>query len=154
MELVVAAIILAGAFGGTLNTLGVDNTFGKLKLGPGGWILALITNWIFGAAAAFLSWTAYGPISSYPVFGPLASGAPPPISQLTYAQLATATFLGIGGSRWISNEVDKRLLTAAASTAARKVPNDNTAADMLTARPAGVKSLADAMVPPQSTENR
>ena len=145
MDLVVAAVIAAGLVGGLVNALLVDNTFGKEKTGSVGWALAIVTNMVFGAVAAFLSWAASGPLSSYPIFGPPPAGAPAPVSTFTYSALAAAIVVGIGGPRWISNEVDKKLLTTAASKAADKPAHPATAQNMLSARPAEVKRLADAM---------
>jgi hypothetical protein len=145
MALVVAAVVGAGLVGGLVNALLVDNTFGKEKTGRSGWVLAIVTNMVFGAVAAWLSWAAYGPLSAYPVFGPAPAGAPEPISTFTWSAFATAIVVGIGGPRWISNEVDKKLLTAAASKAADRPAHHATSQNILSARPAEVKRLAETM---------
>lgn len=114
-------VFLAGAVGGLVNALMSDNGFvlpqyEKLDaakiLRPG-----VIGNALIGAVAAVVSWALYGPVGQLPVLGATAHADSADIT-LTYAALAGAILVGIGGARWLSDQVDKNLLRAAAGTAA------------------------------------
>ena len=50
--------------------------------------------------------------------------------------------VGIGGARWLTNEVDKKLLRAAASKAASGQPSDQKAIRISAAPPAEALSIA------------
>jgi hypothetical protein len=77
---------------------------------------SVLFNVASGALAAAVSWSAYGPYALENVFGGAASKAP--AYGLTLTALATAVVIGIGGSRWLTNERDKTLLKQAADDAA------------------------------------
>ena len=70
-------------------------------------------NILIGIVAAGLSWGLYGPLSMTPIFSPL-----PVTESLTLSALVGAVVVGIGGARWITNEIDKKVLRVAASKAA------------------------------------
>jgi hypothetical protein len=71
---------------------------------------------------------------------------------LSYCALATMGMVGlldgvigwgkgVGGARWPTNEVDKKLLRAAAGAAAGTPPSSDLAAKMATATPAGAPRM-------------
>ncbi len=110
-------IFAFGALGGIVNALFSDNGFilprtenpdGRRILRPG-----FIGNIGVGGVAACVSWGLYGPFSSMTVFG---AGDGYSIG-LTLASLVGAVMVGIAGARWLTNEVDKHMLRAAAETA-------------------------------------
>lgn len=139
------ALAGAGAAGGGINAILVDNVYGKEKRGGRWWAAAFALNMVIGAVAALFSWAAYGAMSSYPVFGLPPQGAPQPIETFTWSAWATAFIIGVGGPRWISNEVDKRILTIGASKAAARKPSLKVSQDMQWAGPARLRSLAESM---------
>ena len=101
-------IAIAGGIGGLLHSFLVDNTLGKPKQGLFGWGLALIFNVFTGSAASAMSWGLYGPLSSYPILGPLPEGNTPPALTLTLSVLVSAVMIGLGGPRWLQSEMDKK----------------------------------------------
>src|SRR5829696_4579097 len=113
-------IILAGMIGGAINALLSDSggfTFptkekieNKTIWKPGG-----IANVLFGGVAAFISWGLYGPFSQLVLIPSATSGDGPFLALET---LVGALLVGIGGSRIITSEVEKKILTLTAATAA------------------------------------
>jgi membrane associated rhomboid family serine protease len=116
-------ITVAGAIGGVVNALLSDNGFmlprreGNI-LCPG-----VLSNILIGAFAAFASWAFYG------------SGASIELAQVTarteislrFSALAGAFLVGVAGARWITNEVDKRLLKESVKVTAEKaLPTERT----------------------------
>lgn len=100
---------------------------------------------IIGAAAAALSFALYGPLSNTTAFGSDHSGLPRQDYGITLAALGGAVLVGIGGSKWISSQVDKALLSQAAGTAAGKVKNAVVGTEIAQARPTEALKLAKAM---------
>lgn len=141
----VLAIAIAGGVGGVLNALMTDNVFGIIKKDWEGWLAALGINVVIGAVAAAVSWALYGPLAAYPVLGPAPGGGGSVATLTTLAALAGALLVGIGGTRWLQGEVDKRVLTEAAATAAQKSADPATAAQMIGASPVKVRNLANAL---------
>lgn len=131
-----AALIagLAGGLGGAVNALMTDNGFIMPKtttVDSGGviWRPGVVGNVVIGAIAAVVSWGLYGPAAGVAVTSTVAA-------DLTWAGFAAAVLVGVGGSRWLSAEVDKTLLRAAASEAAKKDKNPALAAKIATLSPA------------------
>ncbi|UJB73024.1 hypothetical protein HRE53_30305 (plasmid) [Acaryochloris sp. 'Moss Beach'] len=116
-------IFLAGGFGGIANAL--INKEGLLfpHWKNGVWIPGFIGNAFTGAMAALISWGLYSSGSSIE----LAPGAADnPEVSLTVGSVTAAILVGVGGTRWLSNEVDKKLLRQAASEAgSRDIPPDD-----------------------------
>jgi len=82
-------------------------------------------NILLGAAAAFISWGLYGAFSNAIVYGAVTGLGTDEIS-VSISSIAGAVLVGIGGARWLTNEVDKKLLrTAAAAAAASKASFDD-----------------------------
>jgi hypothetical protein len=135
----------AGAVGGIVNVLLSDNqgfvlpqfvtTSGTQVFRPGA-----IGNIVIGAVAAGISWGLYGPFATSVVAGPVPAGSTPP--TLALAALVGAVLVGIGGARWLTNEVDKNVLRAAASNAASRNAHPATAAQMGSALPTEVLRLS------------
>jgi hypothetical protein len=141
-------VCAAGAVGGIVNALMSDNGFllpqsekdDKYKIiRPG-----FFGNIIISAVAAGISWGLYGPLASYPLIGGTPSpGVPTPAPSLTVSALMGAALVGVAGARWLTNEVDKKLLKAAASEAAGAKPtDDNTAKKILMSRPTEALRIA------------
>lgn len=61
---------------------------------------------------------------------------------VTLASLVGAVLVGVGGARWLTNEVDKRLLKAAAAEAALRPPSAETARRILASSPAYALEVA------------
>ena len=135
----------AGAVGGAVNALLSDNGFPlpRVEDFAGGYIIrpGAVGNTIVGAVAAGVSWGLYGPLSTATLLRTSASGTAAPTAGLTLASLIGAVLVGMGGARWLTNEVDKRLLRAAASSAVAAPAAPNLAEAILTATPARVLGM-------------
>jgi hypothetical protein len=111
-----ALISFAGTLGGVVNAFLSDNGFVLPKWKRGIWCPGIIANMFLGAVAAFISWALYG------------SGAGVEISQITersaislsFSALAGAFVVGIAGAKWLTNEVDKKLLKESVKVAGPK----------------------------------
>jgi membrane associated rhomboid family serine protease len=109
-------ITLAGAIGGVVNALLTDNGFVKPRVIHNIWCPGAISNILIGAFSAFSSWAFYG------------SGASVELTQLNertaislrFSALAGAFLVGVAGARWLTNEVDKRLLRESVVEAGKK----------------------------------
>jgi hypothetical protein len=108
-------IAIAGALGGVVNALLSDNGFALPRRVSGVWCPGAISNVLVGAFAAFSSWSFYGSGAAID----LAAGAGArTLISLRFSALAGAFFVGVAGARWITNEVDKRLLAEGVKIAA------------------------------------
>jgi hypothetical protein len=141
-----AAIILiavAGAVGGFGNALISDNGFLMPKRDSvnGGTILrpGFVGNAVIGALGATISWALYGPAGNR-----LLTDSVSP----TLAAFGGAILVGVGGARWLSNEVDKSLLRAAAiNAAASPTPSPKLAVELANATPAAAAQLTAKLQP-------
>lgn len=136
-----AAIFVAGVIGGIVNAFMSDNgfVFPRVTGGivqPGG-----VGNAFIGGIAAVVSWGLYGPFAGTPIF----SGQAAPAAGFTLSALVGAILVGISGARWLSNEVDKRLLRAAGVAAARQPSRADLASEFTTATPAAAFRAASAL---------
>jgi hypothetical protein len=125
MFFLVFLIAFMGAIGGVINALLSDNGFflpKRLKVDeqeiirPG-----FLGNTLIGAASSFISWSLYGPLASVVIAGAPSgtatnSGA---LVGVTLSSLGGAVLIGIAGSRWLTNEIDKTILKSATVVAAR-----------------------------------
>lgn len=143
----------AGAVGGVINALISDNGFAlpqAKKVEDGISILrpGFLSNVFIGAVAAGVSWGLYGPLATYIILGSdkaLASN-PPEGVWLSVSSLVGAVLVGVGGARWLTNEVDKSLLQAAATKAAVAQPAPPAVAQqMALASPAQVLDIANGL---------
>jgi hypothetical protein len=132
-------ICLAGGTGGLINSIMVEDGFHLPNMADGILRPGFLGNILTGAAAAGASWGLYGPFSAASVLGPQPTGAPA-VFNMSLAALIGAFFVGMGGARWLTTEVDKRLekttntvLTTAMSAAASTPIPSATAQNMQTA---------------------
>lgn len=144
--LILSIICLCGAIGGVVNALLTDNGFllpqaatvDQLKIiRPG-----FFGNIIISAVAAGISWGLYGPFNVAVVLGTTPAGTQPLQPNLTMSALVGAVLVGIAGAKWLTNEVDKKLLKAAATTAVSAQPQPAAHQQMMLATPAQALSLA------------
>lgn len=134
-------ISLAGCVGGMINALLSENGFimpkteevdGTKIIRPG-----MIGNVLIGAVAAGVSWGLYGAAATAPLMGNTAEPVP-----LTLSALMGAVLVGIAGAKWLTNEVDKTLLKAAAVQAASAQMSPQKAQAMANATPAAAFEIA------------
>jgi hypothetical protein len=143
--LITGLVFVAGGVGGVVNALMSDNGFvlpkwadakdGRIAR-PG-----FLGNVLIGGVAATISWGLYGPFAASPLIGGPPTTSEPPV-MLTLSALVGAVLVGIGGARWLTNEVDKTLLRVAASQAAAGPSDKEKSAKILAASPAMALSLA------------
>jgi len=145
-------IFLIGAMGGIQNALLSDNGFFLPKLekidSVKVWRPGVVGNMVFGAGASLITWGLYGPFSQYALIS-LQQSEQGSVS-LTIASLVGAFLTGIGGSRIITNELDKSTLTKAAAKAARAQSNDNASVDIATSKPIEALRSAERALSPTS----
>jgi len=117
-------IALFGGLGGVVNALLSDNGFGLPRKESGVWCPGAISNILVGAFAAFSSWAFYGSGASIE----LAGQSPRSVISLRFSALAGAFLVGVAGAKWITNEVDKRLLkeTVKVAVNSNKLPKEQT----------------------------
>ena len=121
--------MLSGAVGGIDNALVSDNGFIRPSEETTGDVTIIrpgfAGNILLGAMAAFISWGLYGAFSNVAVWG-ATSGMGTEEITVSISSIAGAVLMGIGGARWLTNEVDKKLLrTTAAVAAASKASFDD-----------------------------
>lgn len=137
-------LFVAGGLGGVINALITDNVFmlpmveeadASHTLRPG-----LVGNVLVGGSAAVVSWGLYGPFSGiYVIGGPM----PAVPLGLTYAGATGAVIVGIACARWLTSEVDKRLLRMAGVKAASAKPTAELVHTFATGAPTAVLRAAD-----------
>jgi hypothetical protein len=111
-------ITTAGAVGGIINALLTDNKFFMPRLKNGIICPGFISNLLIGATSAFSSWSFYGSGAAVDIAKSTAT-ARQEIS-LTFSALAGAFLVGVAGAKWLTNEVDKRLLKESVKEAVKK----------------------------------
>ena len=114
-----------GGLGGVVNALMSDNGFALPKKESGVWCPGAITNILVGGFAAFSSWAFYGSGASIE----LADRSLRSVISLRFSALAGAFLVGVAGAKWITNEVDKRLLkeTVKVAVSTEKLPKERAA---------------------------
>jgi hypothetical protein len=138
-------IFAFGAVGGVVNALLTDNGFILPKqeqqdstkiIRPG-----FLVNIFIGGIAALVSWGLYGPFAAVFIIG---GTIDPNVAStgLSLSSVIGGLLVGVGGARWLTNEVDKKLLRAAASKAASGQPNDQKAIRISAAAPAEALRIA------------
>lgn len=138
----------AGAVGGVVNALITDNGLSLpskeevdgVKIYRPGWI----GNVVIGSIAAAVSWGLYGPFAAYNIAGAVDALKTDNVG-LTLSSLVGAVLVGVGGARWLTNEVDKSLLKAAASTAAGAEATKDAAREIALASPIDALNIAKRM---------
>ena len=148
-------ICIAGAIGGFANALITDNGFalprteridnGVSILRPG-----YLGNVIVGAISAGISWGLYGPMANIIVLGSEAAirKNPEELFGISLSSLVGAVLIGVGGARWLTNEVDKTLLKAAASKAAESQATSTSSKQIASASPIQALNIAKSMQAP------
>ncbi len=148
---VTAVIVVIGGMGGILNALITDNGFFRPDTaqvdGRQIWRPGVLGNILFGAAASFVTFGLNGPFAQAGLIG-AAQAAGSPSEAFTLATLVGGFLSGVGGARVITSEIDKRLLSAAATTAATALPNSAAAAQMTRTTPARALDIARHMERP------
>ena len=143
---IIGIVFVAGAVGGVINALLTDNGFilpksedasGNKILRPG-----VIGNVLIGAVAAVISWGLYGPFSDFTIISDKPNTTSP---SITVAAFVGAILVGVAGAKWLSNEVDKKLLKAAASAAANGKPSADASIEMMAATPARALNIAQSL---------
>ena len=150
---VLIVVFIAGAIGGAVNALLSDNGFTMPKKSPtngangaGIWRPGYLGNIVIGAVAAVISWGLYGPFSAAYLLGSsLTPETAPQRFGITLSAFVGAILVGVGGAKWLSDEVDKRLLKAAASEAAKKEASPEVSAQILASSPAEALNVARKM---------
>ena len=147
-------ICVAGALGGVANALITDNGFFLPQreqtsdkttiVRPG-----FLGNILVGMISALISWGLYSSFGTVEIFQSTSANLPPNIS-FTIASVVGAMLVGVSGARWLSNEVDKRLLRTAAVEATAKPASQESAQVMSTASP--VQALAIAQQIPSASQ--
>jgi len=128
----ILVIAAAGGIGGFGNALVTDNgfLFPKTDRVNGAGILrpGFLGNIVIGALSGGISWALYGPAGTTLLTD---------MASPTLAAFGGALLIGVGGARWLSNEVDKQLLrTAVVNAAASPTPSPKVAAELISATPA------------------
>ncbi|HEY5286455.1 MAG TPA: hypothetical protein VIJ50_05065 [Solirubrobacteraceae bacterium] len=141
-----AVIVVAGAIGGAINALMTDNGFTFPKTDTAGnarvWRPGWLANVVVGAAAALVSWGLYGPYANDVLVGTQSTTSAQSF-VLTLSSVVGAFLVGIGGSRYLTNQVDKNLLKVAASKAAGADADSGAASAIAIAQPADALQIAD-----------
>lgn len=139
-------VFLAGAIGGAVNALISDNGFVKplRVVSPNGSTIyrpGYLGNIFIGAIAACISWGLYGPLAAeYLIGGNRVTNGQP--LGLTLSAFVGAVLVGVAGARWLTNEVDKQLLRAAATEAATAPADDKKAISIASATPNAALRIA------------
>lgn len=152
MWLLLLYIASAGGIGGVVNALVTDKGFylpskeqvDDLTIYRPGWI----GNVIIGAISATISWGLYGPVAALFIAGTaeaMKTNTAPDKIGLTLSSLVGAALIGVGGARWLTNEVDKTLLKAAASKAAGAQSSPSASQQMALASPIQALNIAKNM---------
>jgi hypothetical protein len=153
--LLLLIISCAGAIGGIVNALLTDNGFalprteqtdGSSIIRPG-----FIGNILIGAISAGISWGLYGPMANILVAGSRTALSQNPVESygVTLSSLVGAVLVGVGGARWLTNEVDKNLLKAAASKAASSQAAPNSGQQIALSSPVKAFNIAKNLPTPQ-----
>lgn len=140
--------MLSGAVGGIVNALVSDNGFVKPSEECTGEVTIIrpgfAGNILLGSVAAFISWGLYGAFSDAVLFG-TATGLGTEEISVSISSIAGALLIGIGGARWLTNEVDKKLLRTAATAAAASKASFEDSQRIAVATPAQAFNIAKKM---------
>jgi hypothetical protein len=136
-------ISLAGGLGGLVNAILSDNGFVTPKWRHDVWCPGFFSNILLGAVAAFISWALYG------------SGAGVDIGETTertlislrFSALAGAFVVGIAGAKWLTSEVDKKLLKESVKVAGVKKLTAEECEELVQGSPMEILDRLDHAVP-------
>ena len=109
MLIAITIILIAGAVGGVINGIISDSGVPLpgpvlVKDGMTVWRPGILLNILLGAVAAFLFWSIYGSGNDVDLMNP------PSTFSMPLLTVGFSILTGIGGARWITNEVDKYIL--------------------------------------------
>lgn len=131
-----------GRYWGIINALSKDNGFilPKYEDASGNkiWRPGVIGNVLIGAVAALISWGLYGPFAEFIILPTPSTGEP----NLAVAAFVGAILVGVAGAKWLSSEVDKKLLKAAAAT---DTPSPDAPSAIMAASPARALEIAQSL---------
>jgi hypothetical protein len=135
----IIVILLAGAIGGVVNGMISDPGVilpGKVTVKDGMkvWRLGILGNILIGAVAAFLYWSIYGGGNNFDIMHP------PSDIELPTLTVGFSVLTGIGGARWLTNEVDKYVLKK--STAMAMHADPDTTQHVMDASPLDILKMA------------
>ena len=111
-------IAAAGIMGGVINTLMNDGKFRLPQFAGGVLCPGFIGNALIGGFASVISWSLYGAGAGVDLARQ--AGERQAIS-LTMGALAGAALVGFAGAKWLTSEVDQKLLRATMHASADKV---------------------------------
>jgi len=94
--------------GGAVNALISANGFVFPTVRRSIWCPGFLANLLVGAFAAFASWAFYGSGAGVELAAKTAQERG--VISLKFSALAGAFLVGVAGAKWITNEVDKKLL--------------------------------------------
>ncbi|MDD1751798.1 MAG: hypothetical protein LUQ38_01755 [Methanotrichaceae archaeon] len=146
---IVAIILFSGAIGGIVNAIVSDNGFIKPReedldnvsiVRPG-----FIGNILVGAISAFISWGLYGAYSGVMIYSTSNGANFSSEMGVSISAISGAILVGMGGARWLTNEVDKSLLRTAAASAAASMPSKDDSERIILATPAQAFNIAKQM---------
>jgi hypothetical protein len=142
-------VALAGCIGGAVNASMTDNGFPlpRKEQAPNGTTIlrpGYLGNVLVGGVAALISWGLYGPLGAFVVFGTEEATKANSSDRigLSLASLMGALLVGVGGARWLSNEVDKNLMRNAAAEAAGKQSSSGASRQIAMTTPAQALQVA------------
>lgn len=102
-------ICAAGGLGGVANSILSGEGIPLPHWKAGIWCPGIMGNAFVGSMAALVSWGLYGSGSGIELAAVTANNPRAEVS-LTIGAFTGAMLVGIGGARWLSNEVDKKFL--------------------------------------------
>jgi hypothetical protein len=143
------AIVTAGALGGVVSAfLSEDRGFALPKRVPidGSTVLrpGFVGHVLVGSVASFISWGLYGPGTDLVLLGGPDGSAPADVG-MTAGAVAGAMGVGVGGAKFLSNYVDKKVLRATASVAATRSADHKAADELTAAEPTAALEIARGM---------
>jgi hypothetical protein len=112
----IVLVTAAGAVGGVVNALISGNGFALPRWRDGVWCPGALANVFIGAVAALCSWALYGSGASINLADMSARNR----ISLELSAVVGALLVGMSGARWLTNEVDKKLLKESVKVAGRK----------------------------------
>ena len=113
-----ALIAAAGVVGGIVNTLMNDGKFRLPEIAGGVLCPGFIGNALIGGFASVISWSLYGAGAGIDLARQ--AGERQAVS-LTMGALAGAALVGFAGAKWLTSEVDQKLLRATVNASADKI---------------------------------
>jgi hypothetical protein len=114
IAIVVLVVLVGGALGGVVNALMTDNSFVLPKPEDGIWRAGIIGNVIVSAVAGLIAWGSVSPVAGVIICSISACEIKPAdeknLTLLTVGTLMTSILVGIAGARWLTSEIDKKIM--------------------------------------------